>query len=286
MRYTNVTFTSSTGNGGVGLVSTYEDADGWHLIEKGRTKVNYHNHLTLKKEEDCYFLTRYDLKLRLYPEGAYFLSKEAYKCGEDLYSASLRFIGEEMHLSYDIRGPHKNEQVRFHFFKVNSGDFHIETERLEIKPFTPEGEAFFLHMLQDPSADNQMGIMSHEKAEGKLALYMQGYQTWGYGLSPIFRKEEETFIGYGGICHLAHDDKNPELEIGYHLRPKFRGLGYATEIAKELVSYGFDVLKAPYLVGVVNHENQTSQRVLEKVGFKLVGDTTYRGKSVLRFELN
>lgn len=285
MQYTNVTFTSSKGSGGVGLVASFEDEKGLHLIEKGRTTVNYHNHLTLKKKGDGYHLSRYDLQLELFPEGSHFVSKEPYRCGEDLYSASLSFIGDEMHLSYGIQGPNKDEQVRFHFYQLKLPDYHIETERLELKPFTPEGEAFFLHMLQDPSADNIMGIMSHEQAEKKLATYMQGYQNWGYGLTPIFRKGEETFIGYGGICHLAHDDRDPELEIGYHLRPKFRGQGYATELAKELVSYGFDVLKAPYLVGIVNHDNQTSQRVLEKVGFRKVGETIYRGKPVLRFEL-
>lgn len=44
------------------------------------------------------------------------------------------------------------------------------------------------------------------------------------------------------------------------------GQGYATEIARALVGYGFDLLDLDRIVGVSYPENRASCRVLEKAG--------------------
>ncbi|MCH9613399.1 MAG: hypothetical protein SP1CHLAM54_03990 [Chlamydiia bacterium] len=283
MRYTNVTVSSTLGSQGFGLVSTYEDESGWHLIEKGFTQNKYYNHLTLKKEGDGYHLFRYDLKLFLEKQGEAFVSRAGYPCGDDLYHARLKFDKERMILAYDIQGPKKDEQVTFEFYTIDP-PFQIETDRLRLVSFDEMGEAFFLQMLQDPKADNLAGTKTHDEAKDKLNEYKMHFEQFGYGLCPIQEKKDGAFIGYGGICHLAHDERDPELEIGYHLLPDYRGLGYATELSKALVDYGFGVLKAPYLVGIANHDNAKSLHVLEKVGFRGAKDATYRGNPCLRME--
>ncbi len=66
-------------------------------------------------------------------------------------------------------------------------------------------------------------------------------------------------------------DASGAVELGYGVNPSYRGRGYATEMARAMVSW---VLKQPK-VKRVNAEcleaNLASIRVLKKIGFKQVG---------------
>jgi len=77
---------------------------------------------------------------------------------------------------------------------------------------------------------------------------------------------EGEVAGGGGICKNGH-----QAEIGYWLAKKHWGKGLATEIARELVKYGFGELKLKKLTAKVFLLNKASARVLEKNGFKLEG---------------
>ena len=62
-----------------------------------------------------------------------------------------------------------------------------------------------------------------------------------------------------------------ELEVGYWLGKEFWGKGIATQALTQYVSL---VKKRPLYAHVARH-NVGSQRVLEKCGFKFIGEDTY-----------
>ena len=77
-----------------------------------------------------------------------------------------------------------------------------------------------------------------------------------------------TYIGMGA---LSENEEEGALEIEYMLLPQFWHRGYGTEIAKELLSFGFSVLgkeriQARYILG-----NRTSLHVMEKCGMRFEG---------------
>ena len=78
----------------------------------------------------------------------------------------------------------------------------------------------------------------------------------------------------------------PELpiEVGYRLSPEYWGRGYATEIAKHLVSYGFEEMQAKNLCAVAHKEHQASLHVLKKAGFIFVREDNYYDHNCLYFE--
>jgi ribosomal-protein-alanine N-acetyltransferase len=97
--------------------------------------------------------------------------------------------------------------------------------------------------------------------------HAHGFGPWSFLL-------EGEVIGFGGLSHKAEVEG---LNVGYQLHPRHWKKGYATELAREAVRFGFDVLGAARLVGLVHVDNLASARVLEKAGFSLQGERLYDG---------
>ena len=81
---------------------------------------------------------------------------------------------------------------------------------------------------------------------------------------------DKKVIGYVELCHLNWFE-GVAGEMGYHIGPKFRGKGYATEAAGVVIDYCFNKLKFRKVYADTDPDNKASQKVLEKLGFKLEG---------------
>ena len=79
-------------------------------------------------------------------------------------------------------------------------------------------------------------------------------------------RKPDVFIGLCGI-HPGQD-----WEFGYWLGKPFWGTGYATEAGRRAVAWAFDELKTETLNAGWFHDNPASGRVLEKLGFRAVGE--------------
>ena len=73
-------------------------------------------------------------------------------------------------------------------------------------------------------------------------------------------------IGSCGIRRPTPDAD--EAEIGYELAPDHWGRGYATELARELLRFGFDAWRLRRISARCTAEKAGSARVLEKIGMK------------------
>jgi RimJ/RimL family protein N-acetyltransferase len=87
-----------------------------------------------------------------------------------------------------------------------------------------------------------------------------GIQYW-----PMFLLATGDHVGCCGL----HPKDLPErvYELGFHLRPKFWGGGFATEAARGVIHHAFDVLGAAALFAGHNPKNDASRLVLAKLGF-------------------
>lgn len=88
---------------------------------------------------------------------------------------------------------------------------------------------------------------------------------------PIFSLATNELIGCCGL--RPHGEM--EYELGFHLRPKFWGQGYAEEAANAVMEYAFTVLGAEALFAGHNPKNIGSKKLLAKLGFSYTGDEYY-----------
>ena len=58
----------------------------------------------------------------------------------------------------------------------------------------------------------------------------------------------------------------PATEIGWRLSSKYWGKGYATEAARAVLDYAFNVLNIEQLVSFTTEKNVKSRRVMKKLG--------------------
>jgi RimJ/RimL family protein N-acetyltransferase len=91
----------------------------------------------------------------------------------------------------------------------------------------------------------------------------------------IHEKRHQDFLGLAGMNVSANRFQSGE--IYYKLLPRHWGHGYATEVAKTLISWGFTHLNLHRIEAGVAVDNRSSIHVLEKVGMTREG----RGRKIL-----
>ncbi|MEO9804532.1 MAG: GNAT family N-acetyltransferase [Reichenbachiella sp.] len=122
-----------------------------------------------------------------------------------------------------------------------------------------------------------------KESENWLSIKLEEYKKNGFGLMPVFKKSDDSFIGWGGLKHL---ENSSHIEVGYRLDKTYWGQGFATEITLAIIKYAKEKLELNQLVAVTDLQNKASKRVLVKCGFKHVSEAYYYHTNVDYFELN
>lgn len=110
---------------------------------------------------------------------------------------------------------------------------------------------------------------SYEEAREELEWHMHGHPRHPeLGLWATIHKETGKFIGRCGLLPWEIEEKQ-EVEIAYTLAQEYWGQGLATEAAKSILQYGFEILKLRRMICLIDPENVASQHVAEKIGMRL-----------------
>lgn len=147
--------------------------------------------------------------------------------------------------------------------------FSLETDRLRLRRLSVDDAEFILRLLNEPSFIQNIGDRGVRTIEDARAYILKGpvasYEQFGFGLLLVEQKESGLPIG---MCGLLKRDVLDHVDIGYALLPEFWSKGYALESASAVMSYAREELRAKRVLAVVNADNQSSIRLLEKMGFQ------------------
>jgi len=139
--------------------------------------------------------------------------------------------------------------------------FHLETERLTLRPWAESDAAEFCALL----AERGKGTPTVEHIRTSIAELLTATATTGIALLPIQRRAEGDFIGYCGL--IIGRTTLEEPEIAYELFQRAHGRGYATEAARAVLDAAAATGRKR-LWATVGTWNTPSLRVLEKLGFE------------------
>jgi RimJ/RimL family protein N-acetyltransferase len=145
----------------------------------------------------------------------------------------------------------------------------LETERLVLRRMTADDAEFILKLVNEPSFIRfigDKGVRNHADA----VQYIQtgpaaSYELFGFGLYLVELKESRAPIG---MCGLVKRDSLPDVDVGFAFLPAFWSKGYAFEAASAVKAYGKDVLGISRLVAITNPDNESSIKLLEKIGLR------------------
>jgi RimJ/RimL family protein N-acetyltransferase len=104
------------------------------------------------------------------------------------------------------------------------------------------------------------------QAEPELA---GGWLTW-YVVLRDDAGRGSTLVG--GIGFKGRPSSEGSVEMGYSVLPQYQGRGYATEAAKGLVDWAFSHGEVTQVVAETSAQPNPSIRVLEKLGFRCIGE--------------
>lgn len=160
----------------------------------------------------------------------------------------------------------------------------LTTPRLLLLKSVEDEEELLLPFFADPIVNRYIGegkLKTPEQVRKTLENHKKHWDAFGHGFLTIFDKSTGEFMGRCGLVHLAMQHDNPEVEMGYLLYEKFWGKGYATEVARELLRWGFEELELESIIGVTRKENTASQIVLKKIGMRPHKEDIYPGTQVV-----
>lgn len=164
----------------------------------------------------------------------------------------------------------------------------LETKRLIIN--TPEASDFDnLYTLQSDADVMQyigQGVRTPAEVTSGLEKAILHYQKHGFSLGCVFEKETGAFVGRAGLIYLAYDDTQPNIEVGYALTKTAWQKGYATELARALIQWGFKHLSITKLVAVIHPKNERSRRVLEKANMQFVEHAYHWNCNVALYDIH
>jgi ribosomal-protein-alanine N-acetyltransferase len=108
------------------------------------------------------------------------------------------------------------------------------------------------------------------------------FQKNGTGLWAVYPRGEDTLIGFCGYWFF-HDP--PQLELLYGIATSHWGTGLATEAAKRMIKYGFEVLSFDRIVASTDAPNLASVRVMEKAGMSFDRQETTNGLDTIYYAI-
>jgi len=149
----------------------------------------------------------------------------------------------------------------------------LRTARLLLRPFIAD-DAGALHLLAgDRSVANTMISIPHpySLATAKSWIAAQA-QSFGDGSAVHFavvHAEHDELIGCAGLRDI--DREHNQAELNFWIGVPWWGAGFATEAAREIVSFGFRDLGLNRVYAYHMARNPQSGQVLQKIGMQQEG---------------
>lgn len=143
----------------------------------------------------------------------------------------------------------------------------LETERLLLRQLNKEDSSDLYEYFSKDEVTKYYDLESFieiRQAEELIHTWNMRYQEkkgirWG-----ITIKSDDKVIGTCGFHNWS--DEHFKAEIGYELTPEFWKQGIMTEALNAILTYGFNVLEFNRIEAFIDPDNQSSRKLLEKVG--------------------
>jgi ribosomal-protein-alanine N-acetyltransferase len=159
----------------------------------------------------------------------------------------------------------------------------LETKRLFLRKFTPEDIDWQARMYADINVMKFLGkgiTLTTEQTKKTLEWKISFYEKNGFGEGVIVQKDTYEPIGHCGFGYLP--DKS-DIELAYALTESSWGKGFATEISKAVLEYGFNNLGMKRIVAMVYPQNSPSIHVIEKTGMLFEKEIEFWGSKLLLY---
>lgn len=164
----------------------------------------------------------------------------------------------------------------------------LTTDRLVLRGHRADDLDAIAAMTGDPAVMRHIGGVPHPR-EDSWRRMLCGPAMWmllGYGYWVVERRSDGAVIGQLGFADFKRA-MEPGIEgipeLGYLFAVEAQGQGYASEGVAAALAWADATLKANQYVAIIDADNAPSIRVIEKAGFTVREQASYKGEPILLF---
>lgn len=161
----------------------------------------------------------------------------------------------------------------------------LTTSRLILRPFQLTDLDAYHRVLKYKEVGDWLGRYGGfdiDQTKFALEWHVQHWKDHGYGPWAVFEKKRKILIGH---CGLKYKEQFGATELLYALDHRYWRQGLITEASKEVLKYGFEVLKLPKIICFTLPTNLASRGVMEKLGFQYTHDGMHADLPHVFYEL-
>lgn len=165
----------------------------------------------------------------------------------------------------------------------------LTTARLTLAPLGDGHLADYTALISQPEVyrylSSAKAIAADPAGEARriIGVAQAQWRERGYGPFAVFETASGRFVGRGGLFWV---ERIQGVEINYMLDPAAWGKGYATELSRRFLAFGFEELGLERMVATTNPDNTASRQVLLKAGMKADGQRDFGTHMVNYFRLD
>ena len=123
--------------------------------------------------------------------------------------------------------------------------------------------------------------VGREEADRALQSIVKHWQEHDFGRWAVTEKQTRKFVGLGGLRSLFGTP-----EVVYHLAKAHWGKGFATELGRAALRFGFEQRGFDRIVAIAKPPNTASIRVMKKLGMKFEMNTSYYDIDVVQYGIS
>ena len=158
----------------------------------------------------------------------------------------------------------------------------LETQRCVVRETVPEDVDAFFTIYSDPAITEYMEDLYPDKRQEReyIRQYIeQVYTFYEFGVWTVVEKESGCVIGRAGFSYRPGYD---EPELGYTIGVPWQRKGYAGEVCRAILAYGWEKLGFECVQALVDAENEPSLLLCDKLGFQAVEEIAMEGRPFFR----
>lgn len=161
-------------------------------------------------------------------------------------------------------------------------DFIIETDRLYLREIIEEDAQDLFELDSDVEVHKYLGnnpVKNIEESKAIIKNIRQQYLDNGLGRLAVIEKGTNNFLGWSALkFETGLIDDLEYYDLGYRLKKKYWGKGFASESAIASVEYGFNKLNLDEIFAAAHVDNIGSNKVILNSGLKLVDTIVIDGE--------
>lgn len=147
----------------------------------------------------------------------------------------------------------------------------LRSDRLVLRPFLLSDAATVQRLAGERAVADTTLTIPHPYADGLAETWIASHEgAWTrHEMATLAITEADA--GLVGAISLRIELTHRRAELGYWIGTPYWGLGYATEAARAMVTFGFGKLSLQRIFAQHFTRNPASGRVMTKIGMRLEG---------------